>query len=139
MSGAASAPALLRAALASFPDEVGEESCEGWFRWRGGEKHPDGSIAMPRCEYGPRFEALWSALRQAGALDETDYGRWPGLKDYRSGARRIADAPRSDLAKWLFAVYRQERFAEGLWAEQLRLGRLRDAVARLVALDTDGG
>jgi len=131
--------AELRAVLAALPESVGKDACEGWFRWRGGEKLPDGSMSMPWCEYGPRFDALWAALRQAGALDDTDYGRWPGLKDYLSGARRIADAPRSDLAKWLFAVYRQERFAEGLWAEQLQLGRLRDAVARLVALDTDGG
>ncbi len=128
----------LRAVLAALPESVGKDACEGWFRWRGGEKLPDGSITMPWCEYGPRFDALWAALRQAGALDDTDYMRWPGLKDYQSGAKRIADAPRSDVAKWLFAVYRSARFVEGGWADHLRLGRLKEAVARLVELDAKG-
>lgn len=131
--------AELRAVLAALPESVGKDACEGWFRWRGAEKLPDGSISMPWCEYGPRFDALWAALRQAGALDDTDYGRWPGLTDYLSGAKRIADAPRSDVAKWLFAVYRSARFVEGGWADQLRLGRLKEAVARLAELDAQGG
>lgn len=134
MSGAG-----LRALLAALPVSVGKDACEGWFRWRGGEKLPDGSISMPWCEYGPRFDEFWAALRQAGALDETGYMRWPGLKDYQSGAKRIADAPRSDVAKWLFAVYRSARFVEGGWADQLRLGRLKGAIARLVELDAQGG
>ncbi len=128
----------LRALLAALPVSVGKDSCEGWFRWCGGEKLPNGSISMPWCEYGPRFDALWAALRRAGALDETDYMRWPGLRDYQSGAKRIADAPRSDVAKWLFAVYRSARFVEGGWADQLRLGRLKEAIARLVDLDAKG-
>ncbi|MBL8661407.1 MAG: hypothetical protein JNM29_01220 [Candidatus Odyssella sp.] len=131
--------AELRAVLAALPESVCKDACEGWFRWRGGEKLPDGSISMPWCEYGPRFDALWAALRQVGALDDTDYGRWPGLTDYLSGAKRIADAPRSDVAKWLFAVYRSARFVEGGWADQLRLGRLKEAVARLAELDAQGG
>ena len=125
----------LRAILATFPKTVGEDACEGWFHWGGGERRPDGSITMPWCEYGPRFHAFWAALRQAGALDDTDYKNWPALDDYLSGRKRIADAPRSDLRKWLFAVYRLGRFIEGSWADQLRLGRLEQALARLVDLD----
>ena len=139
MTGGGAALDELRAMLASLPSETNEDSCEGWFCWRGGERRPDGVIMMPWCEYGPRFDAFWAALRRAGALDEGDYGLWPGLHDYQSGAKRIADAPRSDVAKWLFAVYRSARFVEGGWADQLRLGRLKGAITRLVELDAQGG
>ncbi len=131
MTGEA-ALAELRAMLAAWPGEIGADACAGWFAWRGG------GSAEPWCEYGPRFDELWAALRRAGALDESDYMRWPGLADYESGRRRMADAPRGDIAKWLFAVYRQERFVTGLWAKQLRQGRLKDAIARWVALNSEG-
>lgn len=136
--GGAVVLAELSAVLATFPETDGEEACEGWFDWRGGDERPDGSDTMPWCQYGPRMDALWAALKRAGALDDADYMRWPALEDYHAGRKHIAEAPRSDLGKWLFAVYRQERFVEGLWAEQLRHGRLKDAVARLIALETEG-
>ena len=41
---------------------------------------------------------------------------------------------RSDLGKRPFAVY-----GHGLWGEQLRLGRLEDAVARWIAPENEGG
>lgn len=64
--------------------------------------------------------------------------RWPDLDEYTQGRRRIAEAPRNDLGKWLFAVYRQERFVTGLWAEKFRNGDLKAAVRRLLALDGKG-
>jgi len=127
--------AALRAVLESFPDRVGGESGAGWFAWRGGDEQPDGSTRMRWCDYGPKFAALWSALRAANGLDDTDYMRWPALADYNAGRRSLAEAPRADIAKWLFAVYRQERFVEGLWADELANGRLKQAVKRLVELD----
>lgn len=131
--------AALRAVLAALPKSVGEDGCEGWFQWGGGERRPDGSITMPWCEYGPRFHAFWAALKQAGALDDAGYDTWPARDDYLTGRKRIADAPRCDLRKWLFAVYRLGRFVEGGWADHLRLGRLEQAIARLVELDAKEG
>ena len=128
----------LRAILATLPEEVDEDACEGWFHWHGGERLPNCSIMLPWCEYGPRFDAFWAALQRCGALDQTDYNNWPALADYLSGRKRIADAPRSDLGKWLFAVYRLGRFVEGSWADQLRLGRLKEAIARLAELEAKG-
>jgi len=125
----------LRALLAAMPERAEGQSCQGWFAWRGGDKLGDGSITMPWCDYGPNFEALWSALRAANALDDTDYMRWAALADYNSRRWRITEAPRADIAKWLLAVYRQERFVGGLWADELAKGRLKQAVARLVELD----
>ena len=128
-------PAALRELLAAMPDTVGRGSCEGWFHWRGGDKLPNGSIAMPWCEYGPHFDALWAALRAANGLDDTDYMRWSALADYNEGRRSLAEASRGDIAKWLFAVYRRERFVGGLWADEMTKGRLKQAIARLVELD----
>lgn len=99
---------------------------------------PDGSLSAPWYECGERFDALWEALSRLGALDETDYMRWPGLDEYTEGRRRIAEAPRNDLGKWLFAVYRRERFVTGLWVGKLRDGELKAAVRRLLALESKG-
>lgn len=129
-------PATLRALLAAMPDRAERESCEGWFAWKGGDRLPNGTITMPWCEYGPNFEALWAALRAANALDDTDYVRWTGLADYNEGRRNLVEAPRADIAKWLFAVYRRERFVGGLWADEMVKGRLKQTIARLVELDS---
>jgi hypothetical protein len=128
-------PTTLRVLLAAMPDRAEGRSCEGWFAWRGGDKLPDGSITMPWCEYGPRFEALWAALHAANALDDTDYMNWNALAEYNEGKRNLAEAPRGDIAKWLLAVYRRERFVGGLWADEMAKGRLKQAIARLVELD----
>ena len=128
-------PPTLRKLLAAMPDRAEGQSCKDWFAWRGGDKLPNGSIAMPWCEYGPNFDALWAALRAANALDDTDYMRWAMLAEYNEGRRSLAEAPRDDIAKWLLAVYRRERFVGGLWADEMIKGRLQQAVARLVELD----
>jgi hypothetical protein len=124
--------------LASIPDGAGEAACEGWFKFHEAKPLADGSFAPPWVEYGPRFKALWEALRRSGSLDDAEYTKWPALQDYESGARRLADAPRNDIGKWLFAVYRQERFVTGLWANKLRTGEIKTALARLIALDGKG-
>ena len=134
------APAIdaLRALLAAIPAKIGEGSCPGWFTVHGPKTLADGSITSPHCVYGPRFNELWAALKRAGALDDTDYMKWPGLADYETWRKRIADAPRGDLGKWLFAVYRRERFAEGLWAKELADGPLKEAISRLIVLRGKG-
>lgn len=122
--------ARLEALLAAVPDPVDENGCEGWFAWHGLEPRPGGAVAMPWCRYGPRFDEFWDALQELGALDDTDYMKWPALADYEEGRLKIGEAPRADLGKWLFAVYRQERFVTGLWAGKLHKGELGAAARR---------
>ncbi len=133
-AGRAGIKARLAALLAVLPDPVDENGCAGWFAWHGLEPLPGGALALPWCEYGPRFDEFWSALQELGALDDTDYMAWPALGDYEGGRLRIADAPRDDLGKWLFAVYRQERFVTGLWAGKLHKGELGAAARRMLSL-----
>ncbi len=138
MSAASPPLEALRTLYAAIPDAIGADSCAGWFAVRAPEPRTGASAGEPWFDYGPRFDELWAALRGANALDDAEYMRWPALADYNEGRRRLSDAPRGDLAKWLFAVYRQERFLTGLWAGELARGRLKEAIARLIALDSKG-
>ena len=139
--GRAAALARLRALAARMPEGGAGETTRlpGWFEWKGGDALPDGAIAMPRCEYGPRMAEFWAVLGQLDALDEERYGGWAELDDYLHGRKRVDEAPLDHLGKWLFHVYRQERFAEGLWAGRLMAGEFKAAALRLAALLEQGG
>jgi hypothetical protein len=111
----------------------------GWFEWKGGDKLPDGTIQVPWCDYGPRMAEFWAVLGQLDALDEESYGAWAELEEYAQGRKRIGAAPRDHLGKWLFAVYRGNRFVEGLWADRLLAGDFKAPALRLAALLEQGG
>ncbi len=123
------------AAIALLTDLAeGRRPIEDFAIARGGDRLPDGSIAMPWVDYTPLVDRLWPALAAAGFDPNAvlDYGRWQkpfgaGVDDPATIAAMSAD----DLRHLIVRFRRGERFSEGFHRHLLASGAMLAAFRRV--------
>jgi hypothetical protein len=112
------------------------------FTWRGGDRGPDGVIAMPWVEYSkPVMSFVQDAYRLGFVIDFN----WPDWQETAVGLQQSPAAMRKanlvDLAKLLTVHLRKDRFVTGHLASALRNGWIQDILwsMREIAENSDEG
>ena len=87
--------------------------------------------------YTDRMKAFWTWCATNGlAQDDTDYPQW--MKPFAvSPYVWIEQATVEQIDRFLFAIQRQERFCDGLWAGMIVDGTFRRLLARYRTLISD--
>jgi hypothetical protein len=125
-------PALLprlRAALAELEARPVADP-DPYVEWDTGPGH------LPWATYLPPMDRLWEVLFAAAPVpdDAKDYVAWIDRHPDAADPAVIAAFDYEDLAMFVFAIRRRERFSEGLWEEMLDRGIFAAVLARLIAL-----
>lgn len=105
------------------------------YTWHGGERD-EGTHTMPFVAYDERVSAVISLLYEMGVVVVFDWMNWDGVRRF-GDAEGLASAPGADVARWLTALVRSERFGEGSIAATLDDGRFLAALVRLVQVGED--
>ncbi len=107
-----------------------------WGVLKGGEETARGSIKMPWVENDPLIMELLEFMYDKGLLGIFNWKEWDeGTKLYKSEDQSKYDNIDLETSlKLIYAVYRQDRFADGALASAFESGGFPKLVDRLVKL-----
>ena len=106
--------------------------------WRGGDKKPDGSIAMPWMEYGQQVLDFIRACGVNGWLEPFDWMAWlPEALYLHDHSEVLETASVETLRKLLTLHIRRDRFFEGHLANMIEDGHIAAILRRMAAIRTE--
>lgn len=106
--------------------------------WRGGDKKPDGSIAMPWMEYDQQVLDFIRACGVNGWLEPFDWMVWlPEAQYLHDHPEVLETASVETLRKLLTLHIRRDRFFEGHLANMIHDGHIAAILRRMAAIRTE--